>query len=71
MKRSERSDIVDIVKSEIKKFVEDDLDKEMQKMMKNSNSQARKEMVILMKNGLEAAFKVFWIKRDFWKTDIK
>lgn len=71
MKRSERSDIVDIVKSEIKKFVEDSMEKEMGKVLKNTNSQARKEIVILMKNGLEAAFKVFWIKRDFWKTDIK
>ena len=71
MNRTERSDIVDIVKSEIKKFVEDGLDKEMQKTMKNTNSQARKEMVELMKKGLESAFKVFWIKRDFWKTDIK
>ena len=71
MKRSERSDIVDIVKSEIKKFVEDSMEKEMGKVFKDTNSLPRKEVVKLMKNGLEAAFKVFWIKRDFWKTDIK
>lgn len=71
MNRTERSDIVDIVKSEIKKFYDDSLDKEMKKVLASSNSQTRKEMVNTIKNGLEAAFKVFWVKRDFWKTDIK
>ena len=71
MDRTDRNEIVDIVKTEIKKFYDDSLDKEMKKVLKNSNSQSRKEMVNTIKNGLEAAFKVFWIKRDFWTSDIK
>jgi len=71
MNRTERSDIVDVVKSEIKKFVNDSMDKEMKKVLHKSDSAARKEMVSLLRNGLEAAFKIFWIKKDFWKTDIK
>ena len=71
MNRTERSDIVDVVKSEIKKFVNDSMDKEMKKVLHKSDSAARKEMVSLLRNGLESAFKIFWIKKDFWKTDIK
>ena len=71
MDRINRNDIVDVVKSEINKFVADSMDKEMKKHLHKSDSQSRKETINAIKNGLEAAFKVFWIKRDFWKTDIK
>jgi len=71
MERTDRNEIIDIVQSEIKSFVKDSLDKEMKDILKKSSSQSRKELINTIKNSLEAAFKVFWIKRDFWKTDIK
>jgi len=71
MNRTDRTEVIDIIKSEMKKFYEDSLDKEMAKMLNDKNSKSRKEVVNTIKNGLEAAFKVFWVKRDFWKTDIK
>ena len=39
--------------------------------MSKSNSQTRGEMVSIIKNAMEAVYKVLWQKRDFWKTDIK
>lgn len=71
MNRTDRTEVEDIIKSEIKKFYSDSLDKEMAKVLHDTNSKSRKEVVNTIKNGLEAAFKVFWVKRDFWKTDIK
>ena len=60
-----------IVNDEIKKFVDDSLDKEIKKILAKSNSQTRSEMISTIKNAIEAVYKVLWQKRDFWKTDIK
>jgi hypothetical protein len=65
------NDIKGIVKDEINKFVDDSLDKEMKKVLRNSNSQSRDELISTIKNAMEAVYKVLWQKRDFWKTDIK
>jgi len=65
------NDVKGIVKDEINKFVDDSLDKEMKKVLRNSNSQSRDELINTIKNAMEAVYKVLWQKRDFWKTDIK
>ena len=67
----EKSDVEKIVSDEIKKFVSDSLDKEIKKIMRNSNSQSRDEMVSIIKNAFDAVYKVLWQKKEFWKTDIK
>ena len=67
----EKSDVEKIVSDEIKKFVSDPLDKEIKKIMRNSNSQSRDEMVSIIKNAFDAVYKVLWQKKEFWKTDIK
>lgn len=61
----------EIVNSEIKKFVSDSLDKEMRKVLHDSNSKTRDEMIQSFKNALESVVKVLWQKKDFWKNDIK
>ena len=71
MTSPDKKEVVDIVNSEIKKFKSDHLDKEMKKYIASSNSQSRKELVSLIKDSLEAVYKMLWMKRDFWKTDIK
>jgi hypothetical protein len=63
--------VKEIVKSEIKKFVDDSLDKEMKKILRNSNSQSRDELINTIKNAMEAVYKMLWQKKDFWKSDIK
>ena len=65
------NDVKGIINDEIKKFVDDSLDKEMKKILRNSNSQSRDELIATIKNAIEAVYKVLWQKRDFWKTDIK
>lgn len=65
------NDIKGIVNGEIKKFVDDSLDKEMKKILHNQNSQSRDELIGTIKNAIEAVYKVLWQKREFWKTDIK
>lgn len=71
MKKSEKDEVVKIVKSELKKFASDELDKEIKKLLEKSNTGSRKEMIQAIKDAMEAAFKLLWVKRDFWKTDIK
>lgn len=66
-----KTDIKEIVRDEINKFVNDSLDKEIKKALSSSNSQSRAEMIKTIKDAMEAVYKVLWQKRDFWKTDIK
>ncbi len=61
----------EIVNSEIKKFVSDSLDKEMRRVLHDSNSKTREEMIQSFKNAMESVVKTLWSKRDFWKSDIK
>lgn len=61
----------EIVNSEIKKFVSDSLDKEMRRILHDSNSKTRDEFITSFKNAMEAVVKVLWQKKDFWKNDVK
>lgn len=70
-KELSKDDITRIVRSEINSFIKDSIDTEMAKILKNQNSSSRGEMLTAMKKAMESAFKILWVKRDFWKTDIK
>ncbi len=67
----DKTEVKAIVDDEIKKFVNDSLDKEMTKILKGSNSTTRMELIRTIKDALESVYKMLWVKRDFWKTDIK
>ena len=67
----DKQDVKAIVNDEIKKFHNDSLDNEIKKIMSKSNSRTRAEMITIIKDALEAVYKVLWQKRDFWKTDIR
>ena len=66
-----KADVQEIVRKEIESFVKDNLDKAIKDAMKNSNSATRKELIDTIKNSIESVYKMFWYKRDFWKSDIK
>ena len=63
--------VKNIVDDEIKKFVNDSLDKEVKKVLHSSNSQTREELISTIKNAMEAVYKMLWVKKDFWRSDIK
>lgn len=65
-----KTDVKDIVKSEIKKYFDSELDKEVSAVLKKK-SKTRDELIITIKDSLEAVYKMLWTKRDFWKSDIK
>jgi hypothetical protein len=67
----DKTEVKAIVDDEIKKFISDSLDKEITKILKGSNSTTRVELIKTIKNALESVYKMLWVKRDFWKTDIK
>lgn len=67
----DKQDVKKIVNDEINKFIKDSLDKEVKLIIAKSNSPSRKEILSIVKNAMEAVYKVLWIKRDFWKSDIK
>lgn len=66
-----KKEVQDIVAREIEKFYKDSFDDKMKDVLKKSNSKSREEIVETIKDALEAAFKMFWYKRNFWKSDIK
>lgn len=67
----DKTEVKKIVDNEIKKFVNDSLDKEMKKILQNSNSKSRGELITTMKNALDSVYKLLWMKKEFWKADIK
>ena len=67
----DRDSVKEIVRGEIKKFVDDSLDKEIKKALHASNSQSREELITTIKNAMESVYKMLWVKRDFWKSDIR
>jgi len=66
-----KQEVTSIVKSEIKKFVDDSLDKEMKKFVNRKGSKTRGELMKTISDSMESVYKVLWQKRDFWKKDIK
>lgn len=67
----EKLETKQIVVDEIKKFLSDNLDKEVKKILHNGNSESRAEMINSIKNSFEAVYKNLWQKRDFWKNEIR
>ncbi len=67
----DKSEVKEIVRDEIIKFVNDSLDKEIKKILAKSNTMSRNEMISTIKDSMEAVYKVLWTKREFWKSDIK
>ena len=66
-----KEEIQKIVKTEIKNFISNELDNEVNKVLKSSNTKTRNELIKTIKDSMEAVYKVLWQKRDFWKSDIK
>jgi ATP-dependent Lon protease len=69
--KMEEQNIRKIVKDEINKFVNDSLDKEIKKLLAKSGTLTRDENITIIKNALDAVYKVLWTKKEFWKSDIK
>ena len=70
-KQIKESDVKKMVNDEITKFVSSSIDKEVRDLLRKKNSQSREELLNILKQSLESVFKQLWVKRDFWKTDIK
>lgn len=66
-----KTDIIKLVNDEIKKFISNDLDNEVGKILKSKASNTRDELIKTIKNSMESVYKLLWQKRDFWKSDIK
>lgn len=67
----DKTEVTAIVRDEVKKFVNDSLDKEIAKIMHTSNTKTRAELINTIKDAMEAVYKMLWVKKDFWKSDIK
>jgi hypothetical protein len=66
-----KDEVKEIVNNEIKKFVNDMLDKEMKKILQTKGSATRNELVDTIRNAFDVVYQTLWQKKDFWKTGIK
>jgi hypothetical protein len=64
-----RKQVQDIVTDEISKFVSQDLESEVDRLLKRGKP--RDEVINLMKTALTALYKYMWIRKDVWQSDIK
>lgn len=60
-----------IVNDEIKKFIGDSLDKEIKKILRNGNTASRDEIANIVKDAFDTVFRTLWVKKDFWRNNIK
>lgn len=64
-----KGEIKDIVGDEITKFISNELENEVAKLLKRGKP--RTEMVDLVKSALTSLYKYMWIRKDIWTNDIK
>ncbi len=67
----DKMDIKAIVNDEIKKYINDSLDKEIKKILRSSNSTSRDEVINIIKNAFDSVYKVLWQRKNFWSDAIK
>jgi hypothetical protein len=66
-----KDEVKEIVNNEIKKFINDVLDKEMKKILQSKSSASRGELVDMVRSAFDSVYQTLWQKKDFWKTGIK
>ena len=66
-----KSEVRNIVKDEMDKFMRNEIEKEIAKIMKNANSKPRAEVLKIVKNALAAFAKYMWIRKTIWQSDIR
>jgi histone H3/H4 len=71
MKELTKREVERIVKDEIKKFVNSELDDEISKLLKQISSKSRKTNAEMVKDGISKLAEFLWIRRNVWKDDIK
>ena len=67
----DKTEVKEIVNNEIKKFINDMLDKEMKKILQAKTSASRGELVDMVRSAFDSVYQTLWVKKDFWKTGIK
>ena len=65
-----KEEIKNIVRDEIERYIKNDLDKDIKKII-STKTQSHDVIIDIIKDSLEAVYKTFWQKRDFWKNEIK
>ena len=65
-----KEEIKNIVRDEIERYIKNDLDKDIKKII-STKTQSHGVIIDIIKDSLEAVYKTFWQKRDFWKNVIK
>lgn len=66
-----KEELKNIVNDEIKSFVKNELDSELKKLMSKSNSDVRKEMTNVVKDGLAKFAEFMFVRKGIWQNDIK
>ena len=66
-----KTDIQNIVQSEIKSYIQDELDEIVSKLMKKSTSKTRTASKDLVKLGLSKLAEFLWIRKSVWQGDIR
>ena len=65
------NEIKKLINNEIHKFVSDQMDQEMKRLLHSTNSSSREELIKTISNGLLSFSKTLWLKKDFWISDLK
>lgn len=70
-KQYTKEEITKIVNDEIKNFIKKELDTELKNIISKSNSNSRKEMTNVVKDGLAKFAEFMFVRKGVWQSDIK
>ena len=65
------TDVKDIVRDEISKFAQKELEAKLTEILKSPTSKYRKELVEIIKKAITSVHKFMYIRKDVWGNDVK
>lgn len=65
------TDVKDIVRDEISKFAQKELETKLTEILRSPTSKARKELVEIIKKAITSVHKFMYIRKDVWGNDVK
>lgn len=65
-----KDELKSLIRDQIGKVLDSELDKRISTLLKKSNSSSSKETLNISKDALEGLFKALYLKRMVWKKEI-
>lgn len=67
----EESKVKEIIRNEVKSYMDSKIDKTVATYIKHNGSETRSELAKVLREAILAVHKFMWLRKDTWQNDIK